>query len=403
MPENADVAVVGGGLIGLATARALAEQAPDLSIAVLEAESGLARHQSGRNSGVLHSGVYYRPGSLKAQLCQEGSRRLIGFCESRGIAIDRCGKVIVATRQKELAPLQAIHERGIANGLKGLQLVSEDGLKEVEPHVSATAALIVPEAGIVDFPAVAVTLANSLVESGHQVATEFRVSEIDRVGPGFRITAESGAQLEAGYLVNCAGLQSDRIAKLAGAKPGVQIIPFRGEYYVMPKKRDHLVKHLVYPVPDPRFPFLGVHFTRRIDDSVEVGPNAVLALGRHHYRGEARPNVRDVVEMFRSPALWRLGLKYWRMGGSEMIRSRSRRLYAAAARQLIPEVVASDLVRGGSGIRAQAVFANGQLADDFVFSEDDRALHVLNAPSPAATACLAIGDRIATRLLGQRA
>jgi L-2-hydroxyglutarate oxidase LhgO len=402
MPQQADVVVIGGGLIGLATARALVEQAPDRSVTVLEAETGLAMHQSGRNSGVLHSGVYYKPGSFKAELCREGANRLIHFCETHDIAIDKCGKVIVATSEEELKPLRAIHERGVANGLSGLELLTPDALQEIEPHVAARGALLVPEAGIVDFPAVASTLGHQLVANGHGVMTGFRVSQIDRVGATFRVSAESGAQIEADYLVNCAGLQSDRIARLAGAEPDVQIIPFRGEYYVMPKDRDYLVKHLVYPVPDPRFPFLGIHFTRRIDNSVEVGPNAVLALGRHHYRGEARPNGRDVLDMFRSAALWRLGMRYWRTGGSEMIRSRSRRLYAAAARQLIPEVVASDLVRGGSGIRAQAVFANGQLADDFVFADDDRALHVLNAPSPAATACLAIGDRISSRLL-QRA
>jgi L-2-hydroxyglutarate oxidase len=397
-----DIAVVGGGLIGLATAYAVATSVPELTVTVLEAEAGLAKHQSGRNSGVIHSGVYYTPGSLKAQLCREGARRLVEFCEIHGIAFDPCGKVIVATREEELAPLNAIAERGEANGLSGLRLLDQNGLTEIEPHVSGLAALSVPEAGVVDFTGVAQKLAELIAELGHDVLTEFRVSRIESTTDGFRISADTGRTVEAAYLINCAGLQSDRIARLAGQEPPVQIIPFRGEYYVMPKERDHLVKHLVYPVPDPRFPFLGIHFTRRIDGSVEVGPNAVLALGRHHYRGEGKPSWRDMREMLGSPALWRLGAKYWRTGGSEAIRSRSKKLYAAAARELIPEVTATDLIRGGSGIRAQAVARDGSLADDFVIVESDTSVHVLNAPSPAATACLTIGDRIASRLLAKR-
>lgn len=399
---KADVVVIGGGLVGLATAYAVSTAAPDLSLTVLEAETGLAQHQSGRNSGVIHSGVYYKPGSLKAKLCRDGAARLIEFCEIHNIAFNRCGKVIVATRDEEIAPLNAIAERGNANGLAGLELVDQDGLRLLEPHVSALAALSVPEAGVVDFSGVANRLAEQIRERGHDVITGFRVSGIDSTNGTFRISAASGNTIEASYLINCAGLQSDRIAQMAGEDPPVRIIPFRGEYYVMPKERDHLVKALVYPVPDPRFPFLGIHFTRRIDGSVEVGPNAVLALGRHHYRGEAKPNWTDIKEMVSSPALWKLGAKYWRTGGSEAIRSRSKRLYAAAARELIPEVTATDLVRGGSGIRAQAVGRDGSLADDFVFVENESSVHVLNAPSPAATACLTIGERIASRLLAKR-
>jgi L-2-hydroxyglutarate oxidase len=400
--RKCDVAVIGGGLLGLATAYALANKTPDLSIMILEAESGLAQHQSGRNSGVVHSGVYYTPGSLKARLCRQGARRLIDFCNTHDIAFDQCGKVIVATREAELAPLQAILERGTANGLTGLEMLGPEALREIEPHVSARAALNVPEAGVVDFGAVAATLADLTRGMGHQVVTGFRVSAITRSGGQFRIESASGGEIEASHLINCAGLQSDRIAKMAGEDPPVTIIPFRGEYYIMPRDRDFLVRHLVYPVPDPRFPFLGIHFTRRIDNSVEVGPNAVLALGRHHYRGEASPNWRDVREMAGSSGLWRLARQYWRMGGAEVIRSRSKRLYAAAARELIPEVSSTDLVRGGSGIRAQAVTSKGSLADDFVIIENEAAVHVLNAPSPAATACLSIGDQIAERLLANR-
>ena len=396
-----DIAVIGGGLIGLATAHALTKKSPGSTVTVLEAETGLAQHQSGRNSGVIHSGVYYTPGSLKAELCREGRERLLDFCSEHGIVHETCGKVIVATRSSEIVPLERIRERGSANGLDGLRMIGPAELEEIEPHVAAIRALVVPQAGVVDFGAVAANLAKLIGEAGHRVVTGFQVTAITRTPSGFVLTAASGETLEAARLVNCAGLQSDRIARLAGDTPSAQIIPFRGEYYVMETARDHLVKHLVYPVPDPRFPFLGVHFTRRYDGTVEVGPNAVLAFGRHHYRGESRPNWGEVRELFGSPALWKLGMKYWRTGGAEMIRSKSRRLYAAAARRLIPEVRASDLQRGGSGIRAQAVMSDGSLADDFVFVEGKAALHVLNAPSPAATACLAIGDRIATRLLNQ--
>lgn len=402
MSRKCDTAVIGGGLVGLATAHALAKKAPHLSIMVLEAEAGIARHQSGRNSGVVHSGVYYTPGSLKARLCREGARRLLDFCETHDIAIDQCGKVIVATQEAELRPLQAIMERGTANGLAGLRMLDTAGLREVEPHVSARAALAVPEAGVVDFSAVALKLEDLIRSMGHQIVTNFRVSEIAADSRELRIKSDAGGEVEATYLINCAGLHSDRIATMAGEDPPVTIIPFRGEYYMMRKDRDFMVRHLIYPVPDPRFPFLGIHFTRRIDGSVEVGPNAVLAMGRHHYRGETGPNWKDLGEMAGSAGLWRLARRYWRMGGTELIRSRSRRLYAAAARDLIPEVEATDLLRGGSGIRAQAVTKKGQLADDFVIVENETAVHVLNAPSPAATACLAIGDQIAERMLAKQ-
>jgi L-2-hydroxyglutarate oxidase LhgO len=402
MDRKCDIAVVGGGLVGLATAYALADKAPDLSIMVLEAESALAQHQSGRNSGVVHSGVYYNPGSLKARLCRDGAQRLLDFCETHEIAIDQCGKVIVATQESELPTLQAIMERGTANGLTGLRMLDPAALREIEPHVSARAALNVPEAGVVDFGAVALKLVDLIRSMGHQIVTNFRVSGIAASKRVLRIKSEAGGVVEASHLINCAGLQSDRIAKMAGENPPVKIIPFRGEYYMMQKDRDFLVRHLVYPVPDPRFPFLGIHFTRRIDGSVEVGPNAVLAMGRHHYRGEAGPNWTDVGEMAGSAGLWRLARRYWKMGGTELIRSRSKRLYAAAARELIPQLEATDLVRGGSGIRAQAVTSKGKLADDFVIVENETTVHVLNAPSPAATACLAIGDQIAERMLAKQ-
>ena len=397
--NETDVAVIGGGLVGLATAHAIAAKAPHLRLTVLEAEGSVGRHQSGRNSGVLHSGVYYQPGSLKARLCRTGADRMVDFCNEHGISIEQTGKVIVATATSQIAAIEEIERRGNANGLTGLRTVDPDELAELEPHVISVAALSVPQAGVVDFSDVARRLSGLFTAMGHDVRTEFRVSAIKRSGSQYQISALTGNECGATYLVNCAGLQSDRVAALAGEVPPVTIIPFRGEYYVMRDDRDYLVRHLVYPVPDPRFPFLGVHFTRRIDGAVEVGPNAVLALGRHHYRDEAKPDWGDVRQMLRTPGLWRLGRRYWRTGATEMIRSRSKRLYASAARKLIPEVQATDLVRGGSGIRAQAVARNGKLADDFVIIENESAIHVLNAPSPAATACLAIGDRIADRLL----
>ena len=399
MDDTCDVVVVGGGLIGLATAFMLAERSPDLTITVLEAESGVARHQSGRNSGVLHSGVYYEPGTLKAALCVDGARRMVAFCVENGIAMERTGKVIVATAESELDALRSLQERGRGNGLKDLELVDERGLREFEPNASGMMALVVPQAGIVDFAGVAEKLAEILRSRGHHVRTGFQVASIGATSSDFNVTSRNGDRLSARHLANCAGLQSDRVATMAGVEPPIRILPFRGEYYVLAPERAHLVRNLVYPVPDPRFPFLGVHFTRRIDNTVEVGPNAVLALGRHHYRGEGGANLRDAAEMVRSRELWTLARRYWRTGSQEAVRSRSRRLYASSARRLIPEVKAADLRRGGSGIRAQAVARDGTLVDDFVIEATDRAVHVLNAPSPAATACLAIGERIADRIL----
>ena len=395
--------VVGGGLVGLATAHAIAESNPDLRVTVLEAEGGVARHQSGRNSGVLHSGVYYQPGSQKAALCVDGAQRMSAFCAEHDIAIEHTGKVIVATSPSEIGTLNDLEIRGHANGLDGLEMVDEAGLRDYEPHATGLQALFVPQAGVVDFEGVAERLVLLLQASGHEVRTGFEVVAIERSGSGFHLTARTGEQVAAGYLINCAGLHSDRIARMAGADPQVRIVPFRGEYYVLSVECSPLVRHLVYPVPDPRFPFLGVHFTRRIDGAVEVGPNAVVALGRHNYRGEGGASLADIREMVTAPELWRLGARYWRTGGSEMIRSRSRRLYAAQARKMIPGIGSDDLRRGGSGIRAQAILPDGTLVDDFAIEQSDRAFHVLNAPSPAATACFAIGETIAGQAIAAMA
>jgi L-2-hydroxyglutarate oxidase len=403
MRSSTDIVVVGAGLVGLATAHAIAASNSHVGITVLEAEAGPAQHQSRRNSGVLHSGVYYQPGSQKAAMCIDGARKMSAFCAEHDVAIEQTGKVIVATSPSEIDTLNDLETRGRANGLDSLEMVDEAGLREHEPHATGLQALFVPQAGVVDFGGVAERLVALLQDSGREVRTGFDVVAIERSGSQYRLTARSGEQMAAGYLINCAGLHSDRIARMAGTDPQVRIVPFRGEYYELSQQRSPLVRHLVYPVPDPRFPFLGVHFTRRIDGAVEVGPNAVLALGRHNYRGEGGVSFGDIREMATAPELWRLGARYWRTGGSELIRSRSRRLYAAEARKMIPGIGANDLRRGGSGIRAQAILPDGTLVDDFFIQRSDRAFHVLNAPSPAATACFAIGKSIAVQALSSMA
>ncbi len=386
-----DVVVVGAGIVGLATAKALQDR--DLAVTVVEKEPDVGTHQTGHNSGVLHSGLYYRPGSLKARLCVDGRRRMIEFCTDHDIPVDVSGKVVVATRDGELPLLDELERRGRANGLTGLRRLDPAGLADVEPHAVGLAALHVPEAGVVDFSLVARRLAAVLQAGGAEILTGRAVVRI-RPGPGDVRVDTTAGPVTARAVVNCAGLHADRVARSAGVDPPVRIVPFRGDYYRLEPGADHLVRALIYPVPDPQFPFLGVHFTRRIDGTVEVGPNAVLAFGREHYRGTA-PHLADVADVFRYPGFWRIVRRYWRTGVAEMWRSASRRTYAAAARSLVPAVRARDLQRAGSGVRAQAVTPDGSLVDDFVVVETDGAVHVLNAPSPAATASLAIGDHVA--------
>jgi len=361
---------------------------------VLEAEDHLGAHQTGHNSGVLHSGLSYRPGSDKALLCVEGARRLALFCEQEGLPLRRCGKIVVAVDREDVALLDEMEGRGRANGLSGLRRVGIDELKEREPHVTGIEGLIVPEAGVVDFVAVARRLARNLEAEGHRVLLGQRVIRLVALPDGWEIVCASGLRLHAKAVANCAGLQSDRVARLAGETPPVQIVPFRGEYYRLTPDAEHLVRHLIYPVPRPGLPFLGVHFTRRLDGDVDVGPSALLALGRHHYRGEP-VDWRDLGQMIRFGGFWRLTLRYWRLGSAELLRSRSKALYARAARRLVAEVQTDDLEVAGSGIRAQAVDGKGRLVDDFVVVAGPGLVNVLNAPSPAATAALAIGDRIA--------
>lgn len=388
-----DVCIIGAGLVGLGVARALSESHDGVGIVILDKEPAVAMHQSSHNSGVAHSGLYYRPGSLKARLCVEGRRSLEEYCETRGIAFSRSGKLVIATSPAQMGPLAELERRGIANGLSGLERLDATGLRELEPAAVGLEALHVPEAGVVDFPAVAVRLAAELSERGADLRLGHAVTAIDHVGAGARIRV-ADQEIRARLVVNCAGLHSDRVALMAGVRSSVRIVPFRGEYYTLVPEAEHLVRALIYPVPDPRFPFLGVHFTRRIDGAVEVGPNAVLALGREHYR-DVGPDWGEVRETLAFPGFRKLVRRHWRTGASEMIRSRSRSMYARSARSLVPEIRQQHLVPGGAGVRAQAVSPDGSLVDDFVIEEAGPTVHVLNAPSPGATASFAIGGHVA--------
>ena len=393
MKNGFDVAVVGGGIVGLATARALLAGRSDLRLVLLEKEARLATHQTGHNSGVIHSGIYYRPGSLKAQLCIEGARLMKEFCAEHGIRVDPVGKVIVATTEAEVPRLHALHERGTANGVAGLALVDGDRLRAIEPSTQALLAIHSPTTSIVDYGEVAQALARELLAGGAVVRTGARVTSIRRTDEGFHLSTASGP-VEARRLVNCAGLYSDVVARMAGAEPGVRIVPFRGEYYVLRPERRHLVRGLIYPVPDPEFPFLGVHFTRTIHGEVEAGPNAVLAFAREGYRlGRVHP--RELLGTLAYPGFWAMARRYWRTGTYEMYRSLSKAAFVRALQRLVPDVAPADVKRFGAGVRAQAVAPDGSLVDDFRIVRSEGAIHVLNAPSPAATASLAIGRQIA--------
>ena len=391
-----DVCVVGAGLVGLATARGLAEKLPGVSILILDKEGQIAAHQSSHNSGVVHSGLYYRPDSLKARLCVEGRDAVYEVCESEGIPVRRSGKLVIATEPAEIPALDELERRGRANGLAGLTRLGPDGIKEHEPEAAGIDALHVPEAGVADFPALAAHLSAELRKGGAEIRLGSEVTAIDLSIDGVEVTA-GAERYRARSLVNCAGLHCDRVAALAGVRSPVRIIPFRGEYYRLSDEAQTLVKTLIYPVPDPRFPFLGVHFTRRIDGSVEVGPNAVLALGREQYRGVG-PVWSDLREVLGSSGFRRLAMKHWMSGTKELLSSRSRRLYARLARRLVPATKSDHLIEGGAGVRAQAVNPDGSLVDDFVIEKAGSSVHVLNAPSPGATASLAIGRHIAAQV-----
>jgi L-2-hydroxyglutarate oxidase LhgO len=371
----------------------LVDRFDGLSLVLLDKESEVARHQSSHNSGVVHSGLYYKPGSLKARLCVEGRQAVYEICESERIPYEKSGKLVIASDPSEIPALDELERRGTANGLKGLRRIGPEEIREIEPEATGLAALHVPEAGVADFPGLALHHMQRLQAAGAAIETN---SEVTAISPGDdEVVVRAGnRRFTARILVNCAGLHSDRVAALAGARPGVRIVPFRGEYYELTEEARPLVRTLIYPVPDPRFPFLGVHFTRRIDGSVEVGPNAVLAVGREHYRG-ARPDWREFGSVLAHPGFRKLAVRNWRAGMSEMLNSRSTRLYARLARRLVPALRREHLIPGGAGVRAQAVDVKGNLVDDFVIETTGRSVHVLNAPSPGATASMAIGRYIA--------
>ena len=396
---DTDVVVIGAGLVGLATAQALLE-AGLRSVLVLEAEAGVGQHQSGHNSGVVHSGLYYRPGSLKAQLCTTGREALERLCVAEGIGYERCGKLVVATRPEQINALAELQRRGAANGLAGVKTLDADGIRACEPHVAGVAGLFVPTTGIVDFPGVAKCLAAEIRRSGGEILCNSRVRSIQRPGGGgYRLSLANGTAVTARRLVNCAGLHADRVATWAGAAPTARIVPFRGEYKVLRPERADLVRNLIYPVPDPRFPFLGVHFTRRVDGSIEAGPNAVLAGSRHGYRWR-NLSLRDSFDFASSWRFWRMAGRYWKTGFGEMWRSLSPGAFTRALQELVPEITKGDLVPAGAGVRAQALDPDGKIADDFRITRGPNAVHVISAPSPAATACLAIGRYIAAELPG---
>ncbi|MHC4273326.1 MAG: L-2-hydroxyglutarate oxidase [Planctomycetota bacterium] len=394
--RQCDTAIIGGGIVGLATAMAMVE-AGHPSLLVLEAEDRLAAHQSGRNSGVIHAGLYYRPGSLKARLCVEGREALYRFCAEHGIPCRRCGKVVVATSERELAALDALEQRGRANGLQGLRRLSPQQLREHEPHAAGIAGMHVAETGVVDYGAVTRAYAEVVRAAGGEVLVNARVRRVLDDGDGLVLETGQGA-VRCRRLVNCAGLHADRVAARCGARPSCRIVPFRGEFWRIAPDRARLVRSLIYPVPDPRLPYLGVHLTRRIDDWVETGPNAVLTLNRHGYR-RGRPSLGDALEVLGYRGFWRMAGRFWRTGVAEFGRSLSRRAFARQARRLVPDLTAADLQPAESGIRAQAVDPDGGLVDDFRIIATGRAIHVLNAPSPAATASISIGRYVAGMVL----
>lgn len=394
LTDQVEVAVVGGGLVGLATAMALGEA--NVQVVVLEAEAELASHQSGHNSGVIHSGLYYKPGSLKARTCVAGREALYRLCEEEGIAHERRGKLVVASSAEEIPRLDELERRGKANGLAGLRRLGPEEIRELEPAVRGVAGLLVGETGIVDYRQVAAVYRRRILARGGEVRTGAKVLEVTREAGGLRLVTASG-ELACRRLVGCAGLQSDRLARLCGLEPGLRIVPFRGDYYELKPERRQLVYRPIYPVPDPRFPFLGVHLTPMINGHLEAGPNAVLALKRGGY-DRYEISLRDSVASLTYPGFWRLALRHWRMGMEEIGRSLSRRAFARALRTLVPEIADDDLVPAGCGIRAQALEPSGEPVDDFRWVEDEKTLHVLNAPSPAATASIAIGQAIAERV-----
>ncbi|HEY6339729.1 MAG TPA: L-2-hydroxyglutarate oxidase [Candidatus Sulfotelmatobacter sp.] len=387
-----NVIIIGGGIVGLAVALEVTRRFPRLRLLVLEKEDRVARHQSGHNSGVIHSGVYYKPGSQKARLCVAGAAAMVEFCREHGLPHKVCGKVIVATTESELPRLEELRGRGEANGLSGLRLIGPEELREIEPHSQGLQALVVPSTGIADYARVSEKYAELISDQGGTILTSTPVTGIKRTANEIVVETARGAYT-ANFLVTCAGLFSDRICRMAGDEPGVMIVPFRGEYFDLVPERSSLVCSLIYPVPDPRFPFLGLHFTRRVAGTVDAGPNAVLALQREGYK-HSDISLRDLASSLAFPGFWRMAANNWRSGLNEFRRSFSKPAFVKALQQLVPEVRDEDLVPGGSGVRAQALKPDGTLVDDFQFFSSRKMLHVLNVPSPAATASLMIGKAI---------
>jgi len=389
------VAIIGGGIVGLATGYQLLQRFPGTELLLLEKEGGPGRHQTGNNSGVLHCGLYYKPGSTKARLAVEGIRRMVEFCQQHNVRHELCGKVVVATEREEIPRLHALLERGTANGLQGLQLLAPEQIREIEPHATGLAGIRVPQEGIVDFKGVAAALADEIRARGGDIRFSSQVTRLDESG-GWRIHTTNG-DYDAGFLINCGGLHCDRLSRMAGNADGTRIVPFRGEYYKLREDRQYLVRNLIYPVPDPSFPFLGVHFTRLIHGGIEAGPNAVLAFAREGYRF-TDVNLRDMVETLTFRGFWNFLVRYPAMCWHEFQRSLSKALFCRSLQRLVPELRIDDLAHGGAGVRAQALSPSGELVQDFRFVRQARALHVLNAPSPAATASLSIGDEVVNQM-----
>ncbi|MGA0848643.1 MAG: L-2-hydroxyglutarate oxidase [Chthoniobacterales bacterium] len=388
--------IIGGGLVGLATAWQLLRSGRVPTLTLLEKEPEVGAHQSTHNSGVLHAGLYYKPGSLKARLAVEGIREMTAYCREKNIPHEICGKVVVAVDESEIPRLNELEARGQANGLTGLRRLDREGLRAIEPHAAGIAALHVPEEGIVDYAAVCRALRDDIESMNGRIVTAAEVSKLQESKDGW-VAATTAGDFSGDFLVNCAGLQSDRVCRMAGLDPADRIVPFRGEYYKLRPEASRLVRHLIYPVPDPKFPFLGVHFTRLIGGGIEAGPNAVLAFAREAYR-KTQWNARDLSDALTFPGLWKFLARHPRMAWEEGIRSLSRNLFCQSLQRLVPDLRVEDLVPGGAGVRAQAISSDGELVQDFRLVSGPRALHVVNAPSPAATACLAIGREVMQRI-----
>jgi L-2-hydroxyglutarate oxidase len=390
------IIVIGGGIVGLASAFKLGRKFPLARVTVLEKESQVGQHQTGNNSGVLHCGLYYRPGSVKARMAVQGIQEMVAFCRDHGVPHEICGKLVVAVDDTEIERLKNLHERGRQNGLQGLKWLSRGEMREIEPQVAGVAGLRVPQEGIVDYPKVCEALLKKISAQGGKTVTNAKVTKLRPTSNGW-VAGTTAGEFEADFLVNCAGLHCDRVSELAGEKREVRIVPFRGEYYKLKPERQHLVRHLIYPVPDPQFPFLGVHFTRLIHGGIEAGPNAVLAFAREGYK-KTDFNPVDLFDALSFGGLWKFLGRHKRMCWEELKRSFSKKLFCASLQRLVPEVRMEDLETGGAGVRAQAMSPDGTLVQDFSLVRGRRALHVLNAPSPAATAALTIGEEIARQV-----